>query len=204
MPVGEVVEFTRVYLAAFYTFVAVFYTFRIVSKNRVISGGVVFEGEKYCQNWWNHLTFRFFRVVIWLICVARLFYPELDQYLGHLTIGNNVTLLALGSVLLTIGFALSMWVHFNMATLWRSGIDPQGPAQLKTNGLYRYSRNPMFIGVAIAQWGFFLAMPSVFTLVCLVIGFAALRSQISTEEAHLLQRFQSTYLRYLQSVPRWL
>lgn len=110
----------------------------------------------------------------------------------------------LGNILLTIGFLLTIYVHLNLAKNWRSGIDPLGPQQLKTSGLYSYSRNPMYVGVAVAQLGFFLALPSLFTLICLIVGFYTLRSQIRVEEGHLTTRFSAHYLAYKQNVPRWL
>lgn len=110
----------------------------------------------------------------------------------------------LGNALLTVGFILTMVVHFNMASLWRSGIDPQGPDELKVNGFYAYSRNPMYLGVAAAQLGFFLALPSVFSLVCLLVGLTALYRQVLIEEQHLVSIFNTQYKKYKELVPRWL
>lgn len=201
---APLIEFTRVYLALFYTFVAGFYTFRIIYKNRTTPSGVIFPGEKYCSSWWNHAAFKFFRAAIWLVCVVRVFMPSADNYLGMFTAFNGWPGVMFGNILLTAGFALSMLVHFNMASLWRSGIDPNGPEQLKTTGLYSYSRNPMYVGVAAAQIGFFLALPCVFSLVCLLIGLYALYRQITVEETHLAERFNNDYFKYKRNVPRWL
>ena len=62
----------------------------------------------------------------------------------------------------------------------------------------------MFLGVAFAQLGFFLALPSVFSLLCLVIGLAALYSQTIQEEKHLEQTFSDDYLAYKNRVRRWI
>ena len=94
--------------------------------------------------------------------------------------------------------------HNNLGEVWRSGIDPDGPAKLVTTRLYGRSRNPMYLGVLAAQLGFFLALPSAFTLVCLMAGFAAVFSQVRLEEVHLGQQFPGQYANYLQNVPRWL
>ncbi|KPZ53793.1 isoprenylcysteine carboxylmethyltransferase family protein [Pseudoalteromonas sp. S3776] len=201
---ASLIEFTRVYLALFYTFVAGFYTVRIIYKNRSTPAGVIFPGAKFCTSWWNHMAFKFFRAAIWLVCVLRVFVPATDNYLGMFNSLNGWPGVMFGNILLTAGFALSMVVHFHMASLWRSGIDPNGPQTLKTTGLYSFSRNPMYVGVATAQLGFFLALPSVFSLICLAVGLIALYKQIVVEEAHLATRFNSDYLNYKQTVPRWL
>ena len=62
----------------------------------------------------------------------------------------------------------------------------------------------MYVGVATAQLGFFLALPSLFSLICLAVGLYALYKQIAVEEAHLVTRFNDDYLKYKQTVPRWL
>lgn len=201
---ASLVEFTRIYLAIFYTFVAGFYTFRIIYKNKKIPSGVVFPGDKFCSSWWNHMVFKCFRVAIWLVCVVRLFVPEVDNYLGMLTILNGWPGVMFGVFLLTAGFILTMFVHFHMASLWRSGIDPAGPIELKTTGLYEYSRNPMFLGVVAAQLGFFLALPSIFSMICFIVGLAAIYRQVLLEEEHLAQCFSVKYKEYKQLVPRWL
>lgn len=201
---ASLIEFTRIYLAIFYTFVAAFYTYRITYKNRTTPSGVIFPGKQFCASWWNHMTFKFFRAAIWLVCVVRVFIPEFDGYLILFEPLNGWPGVMFGNVLLSAGFILTMFVHFNMASLWRSGIDPSGPKELKTTGLYEYSRNPMYLGVAAAQIGFFLALPSLFSLVCLLVGLTALYRQTVIEEKHLTQSFSEEYLQYKQLVPRWL
>ena len=200
----SLVEFTRIYLAIFYTFVAGFYTFRIIYKNRNTPSGVVYPGDKFCSSWWNHMVFKFFRAAIWFVCVVRVFVPELDSYLGLFSIFNGWPGVLFGDILLSAGFILTMFVHFHMSELWRSGIDPKGPHELKTSGLYEYSRNPMYLGIVAAQVGFFLALPSIFSLACLVIGFIAIYRQTLVEEAHLTHRFSTQYKEYKLLVPRWL
>lgn len=198
------IEFTRCYLALFYTGVAVFYTYRIITKKKRDVVEVVFPGEPYCSTWWNHLAFRFFRALIWLVCVARWFFPTTDNYLGVLPALQQWPVILAGNALLTAGFLLTIAVHFNLEEQWRSGIDPQGPQRLRTDRFYRYSRNPMFLGVAIAQLGFFLALPSWFSALCLLVGLYTLYQQTLAEEQHLSTVFSEDYRQYRQQVRRWL
>ena len=200
---AAIVEFTRVYLAVFYTGVAAFYTFRILAKKRAGSGEVVFAGERFGATWWNHLLFRAFRMTIWMVCLLRWPFPTVDEYLGIFDALNTWPVVLAGDLLLTSGFAFVVAVHFGHGRHWRSGIDPRGPEALRTDGFYRYSRNPMFVGVATAQAGFFLALPSVFTALCLLIGWATLHRQTLAEEAHLAARFPRDYTEYRSRVRRW-
>lgn len=201
---SAIIDFTRIYLAAFYTAVALFYTVRIIMTKKSSKTELVFPGARFCSNWWNHMTFRLFRVAIWLVCVVRLFVPALDEYLGVITSFENALVLITGNLLLTIGFLMTIVIHFSMKQKWRSGVDPKGPTSLITDGFFRYSRNPIFVSVGVSQLGFFLALPSLFTLVCLMIGLYTLYKQTIVEEQHLAEIFQNNYKLYQSNVRRWI
>jgi len=62
----------------------------------------------------------------------------------------------------------------------------------------------MYLGIVAAQVGFFLALPSIFSLICLVVGLIAIYRQTLVEEAHLTHRFSTQYKEYKLLVPRWL
>ncbi|WP_160062075.1 methyltransferase family protein [Psychromonas sp. L1A2] len=234
----DITEFTRFYLAAFYTFVAVFYTVKVLVNKRQINRQssnqasiqlstrndsqhntqngsqndhldnnqqeVIFTGERFCSTWWNHMTFRVFRATIWMVCLARLFLPNVDNYLGMLFFSESFSIVLLGNILLTLGFMMTVIIHFKMGKQWRSGIDPSGPKKLITDGFYKFSRNPMFLSIALSQFAFFLALPSLFSLLCFIIGVMALYRQILSEETHLLQHFPEQYNIYSTKVRRWL
>ncbi|RJE75947.1 hypothetical protein BGP78_16535 [Pseudoalteromonas sp. MSK9-3] len=200
----DLIEFNRIYLAVFYSFVAAFYTTRIILLKSKITAEVIFPGPRFGTTWWNHSLFRGFRVVIWMLCVCRLLLPDTDNYIGRFTGLEEYSVILTGILLLTAGFLFTISVHCYFGKEWRSGIDPSGPKNIISHGLYKYSRNPMFLGVAVSQLGFFLALPSVFTLICLVIGWFTLLRQTLSEEQHLLAAFPEDYTRYRLSVRRWI
>ncbi|XPF94442.1 methyltransferase family protein [Colwellia sp. RE-S-Sl-9] len=199
-----IIEFTRIYLAIFYTCVAAFYTIKIILAQIKRPVELVLPGERFCSTWWNHMTFRFFRLSIWMVCLFRVFFEEIDNYLVMFTSLQTLPIIFTGITLMTLGFAMTIVVHRSMGDKWRSGIDLEGPKQLITNGFFKYSRNPIFLCVAVSQIGFFLALPSVFTLVCLIIGLLMLYRQILSEEKHLTKLFVNEYKIYTASVRRWL
>ncbi|MGL6261937.1 methyltransferase family protein [Vibrio sp. WXL210] len=200
----DITEFTRIFLAAFFTFVAVFYAVRISTMKRAIASEVVFWGEKHTKSWYNHQIFRLFRACIWALCLIRVAVPNMDNYLGMITALVTPSIQALGMLLLVVGFFATSIIHFKLGKLWRSGIDPNAPAKIITQGVYRYSRNPMYISVATAQLGFFFALPSYFTLLCLLVGVFTLNSQAKVEERHLRALFPEQYTQYSSKVRRWV
>jgi len=201
---AEIMEFAGIYLAVFYSSVAAFYTTRIFTMKRSTSKELVFPGDRFCKTWWNHVTFRVFRVTIWMVCVFRVFFPMLDSYLGMFNSLLIPEVIITGLGLLTFGFVATVAVHYQLGRHWRSGIDPRGPNKIITNGLFAYSRNPMFCFVALAQLGFFLSLPSAFSLICLMVGLYTLNSQARAEERHLLEVFPAEYSHYSNNVRRWV
>ncbi len=200
----SLIEFTRWYLAAFFTGVALFYTVRILYLKRSTQKEMIFPGARFCATWWNHMAFRVFRVLIWFVCVLRAFIPSIDAALWPMASLQTPLVIGTGVLLLSIGFLATITIHLRFCEEWRSGIDPRGPAEIRQDGIYAYSRNPMFVFVAISQWGFFLALPSVFSLVCLVVGLSALYRQTLSEEAHLIEVFPKSYPHYCREVRRWI
>lgn len=201
---STIVEFTRFYLAVFYSGVAAFYAIRIMATKHTGLREVVFPGERFNSTWWNHMLFRMFRFTIWMLCLLRWLDPVIDSYLGIFAGLNVWPIVLAGNILLTAGFLFTVVIHFSWGRQWRSGIDPCGSEKLSTDGFYRYSRNPMFLGIATAQVGFFLALPSVFSSVCLLVGLYTLHNQTLAEEAHLINRFPKDYRHFKGHVRRWL
>lgn len=79
------------------------------------------------------------------------------------------------------------------------------PDELVTGGVYRYTRNPMYVGVLLLIGGQAVRYRSLhvcwWTLVCW-LGFH--RRIIEFEEPHLQEKHGETYEAYCERVPRWL
>lgn len=77
--------------------------------------------------------------------------------------------------------------------------------QLATGGIYRITRNPMYLGMALILVGWGLHLDSPVNVVC-VAGFVVLMTQwqIKPEEAALRELFGAEYEAYCLSVRRWL
>lgn len=90
----------------------------------------------------------------------------------------------------------------------RTGQDPRPWAstpQIISTGVYRFTRNPMYVGVALLQAaiGIGVANGWIVALVpvsLVVVYFIAVRH----EEAYLAAKFGAAYLEYTQRVRRWL
>ncbi len=76
---------------------------------------------------------------------------------------------------------------------------------LATGGPYRFSRNPMYVGLTLAYAGIGIAANTLSVLVLLIPLLALMRyGVIAREEAYLERKFEDAYRRYKASARRWL
>ncbi len=111
----------------------------------------------------------------------------------------------LGGALVLAGAALmiSALVGFRRAG---TAIAPWEPATaLVSTGLYRFSRNPIYLAMAMIYLGLALLFAASWALVALIPTLAALHVWvIRREEAYLERRFGETYRQYRAQVRRWI
>lgn len=78
------------------------------------------------------------------------------------------------------------------------------PEKLVTTGLYKYTRNPMYIGVIIMVLGFALYFTSFFTILYASILFFGFHLRIIFyEEIYLQKHFGDEWNKYSGNIPRW-
>jgi protein-S-isoprenylcysteine O-methyltransferase Ste14 len=113
----------------------------------------------------------------------------------------NLTGLLLGGLGLTISFA----AHRQFKKIGTTLYPFNQPGKLVTGGLFRYTRNPMYLGLTLFLSGAWLFLgslsPGVFVAAFLLI---ADRWYIAHEERQLLAVFGATYAAYQAKTPRWI
>lgn len=117
---------------------------------------------------------------------------------------ENGILFKIGWGLLILSLIVVWISQTQMANSWRIGIDEKNKTELVTNGMFRISRNPIFLGIMIANIGLFMIIPNAFTLVIILLSTTSINTQIRLEEAFLKQEFGNEYLKYSKKVRRWL
>lgn len=89
----------------------------------------------------------------------------------------------------------------------RAGTTPDPadePPSLVTGGVYRLSRNPIYVGLTMAYVGVALLFDRLWPLVTLQPVLLYLRRVVRREEAYLEARFGTVFDQYRSSVRRWL
>jgi len=74
-----------------------------------------------------------------------------------------------------------------------------------TDGVFRYSRHPMYLGLVVVLVGLGIGLASVTPLLVIpVFGWWMAVRFIRAEEASLVEQFGEAYLEYQRRVRRWL
>jgi len=105
-----------------------------------------------------------------------------------------------------IGVTMLIWCFWDFLVKGRgtpAPIDP--PKELVVSGLYRYVRNPMYVGVLLVIIGHFLWFGYWNLLIYAGVVFIAFHSFVTLyEEPTLKRKFGAAYVEYCRHVPRWI
>jgi protein-S-isoprenylcysteine O-methyltransferase Ste14 len=144
-----------------------------------------------------------FALVLTLGALAA-FWPAGLEALDLLYAPPHPALLVSGIVLAILAILLVWRGQEDMAASWRVGIDPQEQTDLVTRGLFRFCRNPIYVGLMVALAAFCCLVPGYFSGGLLVLGAVLLQVQTRLEEAHLLDKHGAAYVAYGARVGRFL
>jgi protein-S-isoprenylcysteine O-methyltransferase Ste14 len=113
----------------------------------------------------------------------------------------------LGGLVAAVGVAIAVaaFVRFRKAGTTVDPLDPSKASRLVTDGVFRISRNPMYLGMLLLLTGWAVWLGSVspwlvlppFVIVLTIV-------QIIPEEQTLSRRFGEQYRSYQRSVARWI
>lgn len=132
----------------------------------------------------------------------------LSAWLIHSLLGPWQTIVrapVLGGVLVVLGFSFMLWARILFTSRNTTLFVGKLSSQLVCDGPFRFSRNPMYMGVVaflmglalwVGTWPFYMAVPITF----LFLNFF----HIPREERMLRESFGEPYRVYSQEVRRWL
>lgn len=113
--------------------------------------------------------------------------------------------LALLLTVLALSLVLAGGYSFRKAQTTVNPFAPESSSVLVVSGVYRYSRNPMYVGFYLGLVGLAVYLASVLAL---IISFSFVvylnRFQILPEEKILFELFGEDYRNYCTKVRRWL
>ena len=112
----------------------------------------------------------------------------------------------LSIIVAAIGISMVVWVSATFVRRGRGTAVPLlPPTKFVSKGLYRYVRNPMYVGLLLVIIAEAIFFRSIWLLVYgSLIWLAAHIYVVLIEEPNLGRRFGATYEEYLVTTPRWI
>ena len=111
---------------------------------------------------------------------------------------------ALGAVLGLVGDGIFLIAVLTMRDSWRAGIPETDRTEFVSTGIYRYSRNPAFLGFDLMYLGILLLFFNLPLLLFTLWAMVMLHLQILQEERYLPTVFGTAYATYQKQVCRYL
>jgi protein-S-isoprenylcysteine O-methyltransferase Ste14 len=149
-------------------------------------------------------NFRLTILACFVVVVLFAFSPNIYPFLLPISFLQNNILVIIGAILL---FTALIWVliaQVYMQKSWRIGIDEDVKIELIQTGLFKISRNPIFLGMRIMLLGLFLIIPNAVTFTILIAGELLVQTQVRLEEEFLTRSHGQAYLNYQKQVRRWI
>jgi protein-S-isoprenylcysteine O-methyltransferase Ste14 len=110
---------------------------------------------------------------------------------------------SVGFVLVVAGFPLLVLGFIDLGRSVSVGL-PEEETELKTRGVYRITRNPMYLGGFLVCIGSCLIFIHLVNFLLCVIAVGIHHIIVTREERFLEERFGERWLEYKQRVPRYL
>jgi protein-S-isoprenylcysteine O-methyltransferase Ste14/membrane protease YdiL (CAAX protease family) len=119
--------------------------------------------------------------------------------------GHTTLVQPMGLLPLLLGVASLLWCVRDFHVSGMGTLAPWAPpAHLVIGGLYRYTRNPMYVGVTLILLGWAISFASQALLVYAIVMAVAFHFRVVLgEEPWLAQKHGATWQEYSSRVPRW-
>lgn len=198
---NTIIIFLSVYFICFFGFAVVFRNFVVAKKTGVNAFKLNQKtGAESITGWY----FKFLPLVSLLVLILYSFLPNVYQSIGPIDLMNHAGIQWIGMSVMVVSLAWVLTAQSQMGASWRIGIDHEAKTEFVQKGLFKYSRNPIFVGVIFISFGFFLLLPNPLTLTILALDIVLIQIQVAMEEEHLTKQHGQHYIEYCQHVRRWL
>ena len=113
--------------------------------------------------------------------------------------------IAIGLALVATVIAFAGVVAFRANKTTVNPLNPGAASAVVSSGVYRFSRNPMYLGflLALAAWAFYLSNALAALFLPVFVAYMN-RFQIRPEERALLAKFGPAFSQYMAAVRRWI
>jgi len=133
----------------------------------------------------------------WILFMVKAIFPKI----GYIEVPPALSWIA--TVIMCSGSAIMICSFFSLGSSLKVGI-PEEETALKTKGLYRFSRNPLYLGVFLINIASCLFFPDLLNIACSIYGLIIHHRITLGEEKFLENRFGEEWRKYTLRVRRYL
>ncbi len=188
-----------VFLLLYFIIVFIFPTVRVKRKTGI--NAYVFNNTDSLQDYIRKVL-TLINFIVFFIVLVNLF-PLVYQYFIPVKWLEISILKYIGFIIIHLALLWIVMAQVQMSNSWRVGIDLSTKTELKTNGLFSVSRNPVFLGMLVTLIGILFILPNAITLLVFVVTTLLFQVQVRLEEEYLAKTHGKTYLNYCKKVGRW-
>jgi protein-S-isoprenylcysteine O-methyltransferase Ste14 len=117
----------------------------------------------------------------------------------------RVPAIAVGVALGLLGGAIALLAELRFKAAGTAVLPTRPTTAIVSTGIYRFTRNPMYLGMSLGLAGLGLGFNQLWFLLALPVAMLAVtKLAIEREEAYLAQKFGADYLAYKAKVRRWV
>jgi protein-S-isoprenylcysteine O-methyltransferase Ste14 len=140
-----------------------------------------------------------------LVACAHALKPGLLSHLGPISFLDAPPVQGAGVIVLLGSLVLVRAAQVQMKGSWRVGHDRSAaPTDLVTSGIFAWSRNPIYLGMAATGAGLFLTLPNAVTFGIAALTWLLLQVRVLVEEDYLRASHGEAFAAYCRETPRWL
>jgi protein-S-isoprenylcysteine O-methyltransferase Ste14 len=145
------------------------------------------------------------RIIPPLVYLAGIIVGLLTSFLMPTKLIPDSVAWAVGGILILCGAALAGSAISSFKGVGTTIRPDRAASTLVVAGPYKFTRNPMYLGLAVVYLGITIADQSLWALILLPVVLTIIqRRAIEPEEAFLERRFGAIYISYKATVRRWL
>lgn len=111
---------------------------------------------------------------------------------------------AFAALVAVIGSSIVIVAQVQMGRAWRIGVREGDAPLFISHGLFRFSRNPIFVGMMLVGLATAIVSGAWWSWAALATFMISCVAQVRIEEAHLEKSFGEEYRAFRTLVPRWV
>ncbi|RCX16339.1 protein-S-isoprenylcysteine O-methyltransferase Ste14 [Anaerobacterium chartisolvens] len=172
-------------------------------KRSGINPGVMAASSSNVQKYMDKLT-KVLTVYTLIIIVLHSLQIQLGSLFNRIEALSCVWFDIAGYLTGLAGLSICLYAQLKMGSSWRVGIDERVKTDLVTTGLYKYIRNPTYLGLFMLNIGVWLIWPTFSIFLLNIVFILFLDIQVRCEEDHLYSVHGNSYDEYKKRTKRYI